>query len=188
MNINTKTMFFRCILLAVLSVLAGIGCTKKYDAPVVVYMPERIIHEFGDMQEHDIVSWAWIRRGFTLSNCRSLKLEPVMDSSQNPNPAVVNRIENNLNETFKDCINQKGELELIVRANVLDVKVKPGLIKSWFAGFDSMPYIELEIIISDSTTGLPLVKVIHFSRDKKSLKTAVTNILGDLRQFFTTAL
>jgi len=188
MNKNTKNLPIRIIILIVLCLLAGIGCAKNYTPPVVVFMPERIIDEFSNMQEHEIVSRAWIRRGFALSNCRSIDIKPLTDSSQNPQPAVVKSIQQGLHDILKDHINKNGELDVIVWANVIDVKIKPGRIKSWFAGFDAMPYIELEIVITDSTTGLPMVKVIHFRRDKKSLKTAVTNILGDLSKFFSTAL
>jgi hypothetical protein len=188
MNINTKNLPIRIILLIALCLLAGIGCSKKYTPPVVVFMPERIIDKFSDMREHEIVSRAWIRRGFALSNCRSIDIKPLTDSSQTPQPAVVKRIQKGLHDILNDRINKNGKLNVIVWTNVIDVKVKPGRIKGWFAGFDAMPYIEIEIVITDSSTGLPLVKVIHFSRDKKSLKTAVTSILADLRKFFTTAL
>jgi hypothetical protein len=188
MNINTKNLPIRIILLTVLCLLVGIGCTKKYTPPVVVFMPERIIDEFSDMREHEIMSRAWIRRGFALSNCRSIDIKPLTDSSQTPQPAVVKRIQEGLHDILNDRINKNGELDVIVWTNIIDVKVKPGRIKGLFKGFDAMPYIELEIVITDSTTGLPLVKVIHFRRDMKSLKTAVTNILGDLRKFFSTAL
>jgi hypothetical protein len=136
------------------------------------------------MREHEIVSRAGIRRGFALSNCRSIDIKPLTDSSQTPQPAVVKRIQEGLHDILNDRINKNGELDVIVWTNIIDVKVKPGRIKGLFKGFDAMPYIELEIV----TTGLPLVKVIHFRRDMKSLKTAVTNILGDLRKFFSTAL
>jgi hypothetical protein len=188
MNANIKTMPVRIILAALLILTAVIGCTSKSTPLIVVYMPDRIIQDFSDMREHEIVSWAWIRRGFRLSNCRSFKLEPVMDSSQNPNPAVVSRIEQGLKSILEDSMNEKGDLELIVRANVLDVKVKPGRIKSWFADFDTMPYVEIEIIMTDRATGLPMAKIIHFRRNEKSLKTAVSDILGDLKLFFTTAI
>jgi hypothetical protein len=188
MIINTKNPPIRIILLIVLCLLAGIGCAKKYTLPVVVFMPERIIDEFSDMREHEIVSRAWIRRGFELSNCRSIDIKPLTDSSQTPQPAVVKRIQKGLHDILNDRINKNGKLDVIVWTNVIDVKVKPGRIKGWFAGFDAMPYIEIEIVLTDSTTGLPLLKVIHFRRDKKSLKTAVTDILGDLRKFFSTAL
>jgi hypothetical protein len=188
MNINTKNLPIRIILLTVLCLLAGIGCAKKYTLPVVVFMPERIIDEFSNMREHEIVSRAWIRRGFALSNCRSIDIKPLTDSCQTPQPAVVKHIQQGLHDILNDHINKNGELDVIVWANIIDVKVKPGRIKGWFAGFDAMPYIELEIVITDSTTGLPLVKVIHFRRNKKSLKAAATDILGDLRKFFTTAL
>ena len=85
-------------------------------------------------------------------------------------------------------MNQNGNLELIVRANVLDVKVKPGRIKSWFTDFDNMPYVEIEILITDRATGLPMAKIIHFRRNEKSLKTAVSDLMGDLKLFFTTAI
>ncbi len=188
MNINTKNLPIRIILLITFCLLTGIGCAKNYTPPVVVFMPERIIDEFSDMQEHEIVSRAWIRRGFTLSNCRSIAIKPLTDSSQTPQLAVVKRIQEGLHDILNDRINKNGKLDVIVWTNVIDVKVKPGRIKGWFAGFDAMPYIEIEIVLTDSTTGLPLVKVIHFRRDKKSLKTAVTTTLGDLRKFFTTAL
>ena len=188
MTINTKKLPIRIIILAALCLLVGIGCASKHTPPVVVFMPERIIDQFSDMREHEIVSRAWIRRGFALSNCRSIDIKPLTDSSQTPQPAVVTRIQQGLHDILNDRINKNGELDVIVRANIIDVKVKPGRIKSLFASFDAMPYIELEIVITDSTTGLPLVKVIHFRRNKKSLKTAVTDLLGDLRKFFTTAL
>ena len=188
MNINTKTLPVRIIVCALLILLSVIGCTKKSTPLIVVYMPERIIQDFSDMREHEIVSWAWIRRGFALSNCGSFALEPVMDSSQKPNPAVVSRIEQSLKNILKEGMSQNGQLELIVRANVLDAKVKPGRIKSWFTDFDNMPYIEIEIIITDRATGLPMAKIIHFRRNEKSLKTAVSDLMGDLALFFTTAL
>lgn len=188
MNANTKTLPVRIILCALLILTAVIGCTNKSTPLTVVYMPERIIQDFSDMREHEIVSWVWIRRGFTLSNCRSFDLEPVMDSSQNPNPAVVSRIEQGLKAILKDSINENGALELIIRANVLDVKIKPGRIKSWFTDFDIMPYVEIEIIITDRATGLPMAKIIHFRRNQKSLNTAVSDIVGDLKLFFTTAI
>jgi hypothetical protein len=187
MNTKTKNLTIRIILLTVISILTGIGCSKRTPL-VIVYMPERIIHDFSDMREHEIVSWAWVRRGFVLNNCGSFKLEPVKDSSRKPNPGVVKRIEQGLNDILNDSINQNGDCEVVVRANILDVKVKPGRIKSWFTDFDNMPYIEIELLITDSTTGLPLVKVIHFSRNMKSLNTAVADVLSDLRQFFTMAL
>jgi len=188
MNTNTKTLPSRIILCALLILAAVLGCTNKSAPLIVVYMPDRIIQDFSDMREHEIVSWAWIRRGFTLSNSGSFELEPVMDSSKSPNPAVVSRIEEGLKTILKDSMNANGDLELIVRANVLDVKVKPGRIKSWFADFDTMPYVELEILIADRATGLPLAKIIHFRRNEKSLTTAVSDILGDLKLFFTTAI
>ena len=188
MNINTKKLHIRIILLTALCLLAGIGCASKHTPPVVVFMPERIIDKYSDMREDETVSWYWVRRGFTLGNCRTIEIAPVTNSSQTPQPAVIKRLQQGLDDIFNDLSNKNENLDVIVKANVFDLKVKPGRIKGWFAGFDSMPYIELEIFITDSTTGLPLVKVIHFRRNKKSLKTAATDILGDLRQFFTTAL
>lgn len=188
MSTNTKTIPVRIIVCALLILTAVIGCTSKPTPLVVVYMPERIIQDFSDMREHEIVSWAWIRRGFALSNCRSFELEPVMDSSKNPNPSVVSQIEQGLKDILKGSMNEKGNLALIVRTNVLDVKVKPGRIKSWFTDFDNMPYIEIEILITDRTTGLPMAKIIHFRRNEKSLKTAVADLMGDLKLFFTTAI
>ena len=188
MNTNTKILPVHITVCALLILTAIIGCTSKPTPLVVVYMPDRIIQDFSDMREHEIVSWAWIRRGFAINNCHSFELEPLMDSSQNPNPPVVTRIEQGLKDILKDSMSEKGDLELIVRANVLDVKVKPGRIKSWFANFDNMPYIEIEILITDRTTGLPMAKIIHFRRNENSLNTAVSDLMGDLKLFFTTAI
>ena len=188
MNTNTKTLPVRIIVCTLLLLGAAIGCTGKPDPLAVIYMPERIIQDFSDMREHEIVSWAWIRTGGALSNCRSFVLEPVMDSSRTPNPEVVSSIEKSLNDILKEGVNQNGQLELIVRANVLDVKIKPGRIKSWFTDFDNMPYIEIEILITDRATGLPMAKIIHFRRNEKSLKTAVSDLIGDLKLFFTAAI
>jgi hypothetical protein len=188
MNTNTKTLPLRIILCALLIFTALIGCTNKSSPLIVVYKPKRIIQDFSDMREHEIVSWAWIRGGAALSNCHSFEIEPVMDSSQTPNPEVVSTIEKNLKDIFKDGLNKNGQLEMIVRANVLDVKVKPGRIKSWFTDFDNMPYIEIEILVTDRATGLPMAKIIHFRRNEKSLKNAVSDLMGDLKLFFTTAI
>jgi hypothetical protein len=51
-----------------------------------------------------------------------------------------------------------------------------------------MPYIEIEILITDRATGLPMAKIIHFRRNEKSLKTAVSDLMDDLKLFFTTAI
>lgn len=187
MNKNTKNQLFRIILLIAAGLVTGIGCTNKA-APVIAYMPDRIIYQFSDMQEHELVARAWIRRGFTLNNCRSIEIKPVTDASQTPQPAVAKRIHSGLQSIFNDELNKNGDFDLVLQAHLLDVKVKPGMIKSWFTEFDNMPYIEIEIVITDSTTGLPMAKIIHFRRDNKSLNAAVTGILDDLRQFFTTAL
>jgi len=168
--------------------MVGIGCASKHTPPVVVFLPERIIDEFNNMREHEIVSRVWIRRGFTLNNCRSMEMKPLTDASQNPQPAVASRIQQDLHDILSDRTNKDGELDVVVWANMLGVKVKPGRIKSWFTSFDNMPYIEMEIVITDKQTGLPLLKIIHFRRDKKSLATAVSGIIGDFRKFFTTAL
>jgi hypothetical protein len=189
MNTNTKILSICVVFLTTLILLAGVGCARKSTAPVVLFMPERIINDFSDMSEHEIVSWAWIRRGFVLSNCRAVAVEPVTDSAQNPtNPTVLKLIEQDLNAILNERIYQNGELDLIVQTNVLNSKTKLGRVRSWFANFDRFPYIEIEILITERSTGLPLVKIIHFSRDKKSLPNAVTNILDDLKLFLTTAI
>jgi hypothetical protein len=188
MNANTKNLQNRVIFfLTAIIVLTGIGCTSK-STPVIVHMPERIIDEFSNMQEHELVSRAWIRRGFTLNNIRTIDLKPVTDASQSPRPAVARQVQQGLEGIFADRTSTNAEYDLVVWANLIDVKVKPGRVKSMFTGFDNMPYIEIEIIITDKTTGLPLVKVIHFRRNMKSLNRAVSDLLADLRQFFTTAL
>ena len=179
------------IIICALVVLASvnvISCTKKTNPLNVVYMPERIIRDYSDMTEHEFVSWAWIRRGFALSNCRSFELEPLMDSSKKPEPVVVGRIEQGLKNILTEGMSQNGKLKLIVRLNVLDVKSKPGRIKSLFTGFDSNPYVEIEIIITDSATGLTMAKIIHFRRNEKSLTIAVSDLIDDLTLFFTTAI
>ena len=96
MNTNTKNLSI-CIIFSIFIVLlAGIGCTNKDKMPVLAYTPSRIITDFSDMQEHEIVSRAWIRRGFVLSNCRTITLEPVTDLSQIPQPKAVKRFEEGL--------------------------------------------------------------------------------------------
>ena len=189
MNTNTKILSILVICLSALILIAGVGCSKKSTVPVVIFMPEPIINDFSDMSEHEIVSRAWIRRGFVLSNCRAIEIEPVTDSAQTPtNPTILKLIKQDLNTILNERIDPNGELDLIVQTNVLVSKTKPGRFTRWFANFDRFPYIEIEILITESSTGLPLVKIIHFNRDKKSLSNAVTNILDDLKLFLTTAI
>ncbi len=188
MNTNTKNLLIRFILIIFLCIVSSIGCSSKHTPPVVVIMPDRIIDKFSDMQEHEIISWLWVRRGFALENCRSIDVKPLTDSSKTPQKAAVKRIQQGLNDIFSERVNENGELDVIVWTNIIDTKAKPGRIKSWFTNFDDFPYVELEIVITDSNTGLALVKIIHFRRNNKSLKITVTDMLGDLRQFFTTAL
>jgi hypothetical protein len=135
------------------------------------------------MRENEFVARAWVRRGFALSNCRSISFEPVMDSSRIPNPAAVQRFEQGLHALFEVYNNANGEHEVTVQTAVIDVKSNPGRIKKLFLEFDSDPYIEVEIMITDQATGLPLAKIIHFNRDKKSLKNAVSAILDDVKRF-----
>jgi len=167
---------------------SGSGCSAKPSIPAAAYEPERIIRNFNDMREHEIVSWAWIRRGFMLKNCRTITIEPLLDACRPQEPSVSRRIKEGLESIFKDQSSQSGELSVKVSAALLEVKHKPGWIKKWFTDFDEFPYIEMELLISEAETGLPLVKIVHFRRDTKSLDAAVSNILDDFRMFFTTAL
>jgi len=167
---------------------AIIGCSSRSPAPAAAYLPDRIIREFNDMHEHETVAWVWIRRGFVLESCRSITVDPLLDVSQTQDTAVSTRLENGLQDILKPRENKNGELSVTVRAAILNVHHKPGWLKKWFAEFDAFPYIEIELLISEQETGLPLVKIIHFRRDLKSLDTALGNLLDDLGDFFSTAL
>jgi hypothetical protein len=185
MNTNTRHLSQIVTALALLCFLALFtGCSGKSKIPNEInYIPERLIQDYSDMQENEFVSWAWVRRGFALSNCRSITFEPVIDSSRLPNPAAVQRFEQGLQALFEVYSNENGEHEVKIQTAVIDVKSNPGRIKKMFLDFDSDPYIEVEIMITDQATGLPLVKIIHFNRDNKSLKNAVSAILDDVKRF-----
>jgi hypothetical protein len=185
MNTNTRNLPILHTALVLLCFLAIFtGCSGKSKIPNEIdYIPERLIHDFSDMRENEFVSRAWVRRGFTLSNCHSITFEPVIDSSRIPNPAAVKRFEQGLHALFEVYNNKKGEHTVKIQTTVIDVKSNPGRIKKMFLDFDRDPYIEVEIMITDQATGLPLVKIIHFNRDKKSLNNAITAILDDVKRF-----
>jgi len=184
MNANTKNLSILITILALLCFLAIFGgCSRKSSIPETAFIPERIIQNFSDMREDEFVAWAWVRRGFVLGNCRSITFEPIVDASQKPNTAAVRRFDQGLHTILNGYANDNGQLDVKIQTAVLDVQSKPGRIKKMFLGFDSNPYIEIEILITDQATELPLAKIIHFSRDKKSLKNAVSAILNDIKRF-----
>jgi len=184
MNANSKPTTFLIVILSFLY-LAAEGCTGKPSVPAVAYMPERIISDLSDLREDETVARAWVRRGFTLDSCRSITIEPVIDASMEQHPETARAIEKGLNDIFKDRTSASGTLNVSVRTALLDVKTEPGSILKWFSDIDEFAYIELELLISDTQTGLPLLKLIHFSRDKKSLAGALDCILDDLGVFFS---
>lgn len=184
MKANTKPLFIFAFFLALLCMIPAGGCTVSPSIPAVSYMPERIIRDFSDMREDETVARAWIRRGFTLNGCRSITIEPVVDASMNTHPRTARAIETGLNAIFKNRSSERGSLSVSVRTALLDVKTEPGRIRKWFSDIDDFAYIELELVITDTQTGLPLLKLIHFSRDMKSLSAATKHILEDLGMFF----
>jgi len=185
MKANTIPTAVPIVLLALLCITAASGCTGKPSTPAFAYMPDRLIRDISDMQEDETVARVWVRRGFELNACRSIAIEPVLDSSQRKQPEAVRVIEQGLQGIFRDRARETGTLSVSVRTALLDAKPEPGRIRAWFADIDDFAYIELELLICDTQTGMPLLKLIHFRRDKKTLAGALDSILEDLRVFFS---
>ena len=137
MNTNTLNLPVISTALVLLCFLAIFtGCSGKSKIPNEInYIPERLIQEYSDMRENEFVSWAWIRRGFALRNCRSITFEPVIDSSRIPNPAAVQRFEKGLHALFEVYNNENGEHDINIQSAVIDVKSNPGRIKKIFLEF-----------------------------------------------------
>ncbi len=188
MKTNTKPASIVIVCTALVCITTVFGCRSKPAIPVIAYLPDRIIRDYSDMKEDETVARAWVRRGFELSSCRSITVEPVIDAAQNKNPEAVHVIEQGLQELFADRSGTNGTISVSVRTALLEVKTEPGRIRSWFSDIDDFAYIELELQIQDTQTGLPLLKLVHFSRDKKALSRAMNSILEDLRIFFIRAV
>jgi hypothetical protein len=188
MNAKTIPSSVHHFLLLMVLVIAASGCTARLSS-VPTRLPDRIIREFRDMQEHDIVTRVWVRSGFSFKNCRSITVQPVTDVSLNQQPWVAHHIEAWLHEIVNHQTRaEAGLLNVTIYTAVLDTRPDRGRIKGWFSEIDEFPYIEIEMLFADGDTGLPLAKIIHYSRDRKLLSTAVADLLSDLERFFSSSL
>lgn len=188
MKASTKapSMVIGCAVFVCLLCVAG--CSGTPSVTKAAYVPAHVIRNFSEMREHEIVSWAWIRRGFMLDACSTVTVKPVIDACIVKDAATAAAVEEGLRSLLDGRGGSPGGPAVSVRAAVVDARQKPGWFKKWFMDFDELPYVELELLIAEQDTGLPMAKVVHFRRNKESLTTAVTDLLGDIDTFFSTAL
>lgn len=158
----------------------------EYNSEISIYeLPKRLISDYSDMQEDDTVSWFWIKTGFGMNLCRTVKIYPMKNYSQTEYPWAEEKLETALKEIFNPIEgNQQGKIDIGVMAAIVEMKPKLGIIKRFFPSIDAYPNIEIEIAIFEETSKTILLKLCHFKKGK-DFEEALHGIIQDLEVFFT---
>jgi len=147
-------------------------------------LPGRLISDYKGMKENDTVSWYWLKTGFKIDHCRSVKMYPLRNYSLLDNPRAEGKLKEALKEIFNPAeTSQNGSIDVGVMAAIVEMKVKPGLFKRFFRTIDDYPFIEVEVVIFEETTKTALFKLCHYKKSE-DFDEALKGIIKDLKTFF----
>lgn len=192
-KINKNIYFLAVLLLCLGAVACRSGPTEKKSAGESANAPatadngtmQRLILDYTEMREDDIVSWVWKDAGFSPEKYGPVRMAPVLNYSGYEYPKAQKRIEKKLAEALSS--RSAGLTEgaaLTLTAAITGMRGKPGLLKRFSPSYEDSPSIELEIIISDTATGRPLVKLCHMARADE-FDQALDKLLGDIELFLS---
>ena len=198
-NKRKNTDRFLACCLALVMCWGTLGCAttkktaKKEDVEVksqkrvsISEPPRRLLSTYKGMRQDDTVSWVWYKLGFSLKNCTNVKLYPLQNFSRVHHPWAEKKMTEALQELFGPVAGGENA-QIGIRAAIVDMKVKPGILKKYFPGIDDLPSIECELVIFEEKTEKPLFKLIHYKKNKE-FEPAFEELLDDLKNFFKSNL
>jgi hypothetical protein len=185
---NYSLSVFLIILLLCLN-----GCVKniknkpaseKPSTPDMFEFPGRLISDYDGMKESDTVSWVWTKKGFTMQDCKSIKVYPLKNFSHSHSALAEKKLQNTFQEIFNpSSTTQKGNVEAGITVAIVEMKPEKGWFERFSSSIDSNPYIEIEIVMFDENSETVLLKICH-SKKSDDFNDALQGIIKDLEFFF----
>ncbi len=147
-------------------------------------LPKRLISDYSDMQENEIVSWVWVKSGYTFDILRTAKVYPLENYCSVDYPWAEKKLEKALQDLFApEETGRQEPAALGLKAAIVDMNVKPGIIKRFFPSIDDYPYVEIEIVMFEETSKKIVFTLCHFQKNE-DFKNAVDGLINDLTIFF----
>jgi hypothetical protein len=190
-----KQLLSICLIIIILFCIHGCGTSKKppvKDADQFATRataekdkaPKRLITDYQDMQEHDRLSWYWVKTGFRMNLCQSVKMYPLKNYSQLDYPWAEAKLGKALKEILSPYkTSQAGGVDVGVMAAIVEMKAKPGLLKRFSPSIEDHPYVEVEVVIFEETSKTILFKLCHFKKGD-DFKEVLQGLVNDLKAFF----
>ncbi len=144
--------------------------------------PTRLITDYSGMQQHDIVSWFWIKPGVSLSHCMNGKLYPLQNHTEIQHSWAEKKIGKTLKELFSSA-DDHASAGIGIKVAIVELVPRQGMLKRWFPEILDFPYIEIEIIFYEEMSKKVLCKVAHYAKHEEFDKT-VEQMTSDLQEFF----
>jgi hypothetical protein len=189
-NINIANNLL--ILLATL-MLCVYGCAKntkkKHASPQLTItageeLPKRLISDYNGMKETDHVKWIWIKPGFSMESCGTIKIYPLKNFSNTYYPSAEKKLEDALKNIFRQIeTKEKGNIEVGAQAAILEMKLKKSFLERFYSSPDQSPCIEVELVLFDEASKSVLLKLCH-SKKMDDFTDALHGLIEDLQSFF----
>jgi hypothetical protein len=162
--------------------------SEKPTTPDMFELPHRLISDYDGMKENDTVSWIWTKKGFTMQDCKSIKVYPLKNFSHSYSLLAEKKLEKTFQEIFTpSAINKKGNIAAGIATAIVEMKPEKGFFERFSSSIDSNPYIEIEIVMFDETSKTVLLKLCH-SKKSDDFNEALQGIIKDFEKFFNKAL
>ena len=188
MTKNTLSIQYSIIfsLAIIISLSYGCGFSRKskpakekdfaQNQTVKIYStPKTLISDYNRMQEHNIVSWLWIRPGFNLNDCENIKVLQIVNYSKVKYEWAESKLGQDLDKVFSSFKSASGTMDLEISTAIIDLIPKKRIFKS-----NITPKIAVELIIFDKNTKTVCCRISHYKKNDE-FKDALNGLISDLK-------
>jgi len=147
-----------------------------------------LIPDYSGMTENEAVAAAWIEKGFSLAQCRTIQVYPVTNYSRSDAAGVQQALQTELERLFAQRVGgERGTITAGVLSAIIAVKKKTEFLKRFSPAFDDIPSLTVEIIIVDETTKKTLCKLCHSAKHEE-FSQALDALTDGIRRFVELSL
>ncbi len=151
------------------------GKFEKNKTTRIYSTPKTLISNYEKMKEDSIVSWLWVKPGFSLDDCGSVNILPVENYSTVNYPWAETKLTQDLKKVFSPYQSKSAKMNISVSTAIIDLIPKKRLFRSKI-----IPKITVEIILYDENTKTVYCKISHYSKAEE-FKDALDGLISDLK-------
>lgn len=187
------------LLIGIFAILTGCGRTGKTVHPstepdgqftcretatVGDTAPQRIINDYSGMTQQDTVAWVWTKPGFDPRTCPgAARVLPLQNYSAVDYPWAEKKLAESLRQIFQTRGDAPGTTSLEVATAIVEMIPETGLLNRFFPSLSDLPYLEIEVVVRETSSGERLCRICHYTRDREFGR-ALIMLTDDLQRFF----